>query len=175
MCDAPTPRSSGKARQIVPDEIQSGGSESVLRAMLAADAPWVQQLLQSIPEASNWSEDSIRRSLHCQGGIAIVCERDQSIVACAFGASVAGEAEILNLAVHPQVRRKGIASSLVRHLLAEWRKKEVRRIFLEVRESNAGAIHLYRRMGFKPMGRRVKYYALPDEDALILERARPEQ
>jgi ribosomal-protein-alanine N-acetyltransferase len=143
--------------------------------MLAADAPSVRKLLQSIPEASHWSEDLIRRSLHSHGGIAIVCERDQSIMACAFGASVAGEAEILNLGVHPQVRRKGLASSLVRHLLAEWRKQDVRRIFIEVRESNAGAIHLYRKMGFKPTGRRINYYTLPDEDALILERARLEE
>ncbi len=169
MSDVRMPRSSGKAPRTVPDEPWSINSDYVIREMVVADAPWVQQLLQTVPEASNWSFDIIRNSLHSNGGIAFVCETNQVIVGCIFGASVACEAEILNLAVLPQNRQKGIASRLVRHLLARWLQQKVQRIFLEVRESNAPAIRFYHKMGFEELGRRKKYYSHPDEDALILE------
>ena len=157
---------------MVPDDVERVNAGYRVRRMLPADAFSVQQLLQSTREASHWSEDVIRNSLRSGGGIAFVCEKNKAMVACVFGTTVADEAEILNLAVHPEERRKGIASSLVRHLLLRWQQLEVQRIFLEVRESNARALRLYVQLGFKQAGRRKKYYSNPDEDALILELAR---
>lgn len=73
------------------------------------------------------------------------------------------EHEILNLAVRPEARRTGVATQLLKDVLAEkgnW--------FLEVRTSNSAARNLYQSVGFQESGRRPKYYKNPDEDAVVL-------
>jgi ribosomal-protein-alanine N-acetyltransferase len=76
-----------------------------------------------------------------------------------------GEREILNLAVHPQWRRRKIASALLEHELARGGA-----FFLEVRESNMGARKLYESLGFRVIGRRNQYYANPAETAIVMKR-----
>ncbi len=175
MCGVLTLRFSGKAQHTVADEPQSINSDRIIREMVVSDAPRVQQLLETVREASNWSLDSIANALRSNRDIALVCEANTAIVGCVFGAAVADEGEILNLAVDPRHRQKGIASRLVRHLLDRWQQQKIQRIFLEVRESNARAIQFYHRIGFAKIGRRKKYYAGPAEDALVLELARSEK
>jgi [ribosomal protein S18]-alanine N-acetyltransferase len=75
-----------------------------------------------------------------------------------------GEREILNLAVHPSFRRRGIARSLLEDELARSRGAW----FLEVRESNLAALALYESMGFHPSGRRPDYYLDPPESAIVM-------
>ena len=58
---------------------------------------------------------------------------------------------------------------MVQKAIAECEAAGVRTIFLEVRESNEGALRLYARAGFKENGRRAEYYREPTEDALILQ------
>ena len=79
-----------------------------------------------------------------------------------------GEAHVLNLAVHPQYRQKGIGSRLITVALDYWRKAEVVSAFLEVRESNEAARRLYEKIGFRMITRRPKYYKNPKEDAFIM-------
>jgi len=151
-------------------ENESGRATRAIRRLNDADVPAVWQLFQAAPEAADWSEISIRNSLRDSQTIALASACDQEIVGCIFGTNIAGEAEILNLAVKTSHRRQGIASQLVRGLLDEWATQGVERVFLEVRESNAGAIGLYEGFGFRQTGRRKRYYAAPEEDALVLER-----
>jgi ribosomal-protein-alanine N-acetyltransferase len=80
------------------------------------------------------------------------------------------EMEILNLAVEPSERLKGIASRLVQQVLTGEPAKRPRRIFLEVRESNSAARAFYLAQGFVMNGRRRSYYSDPAEDALVLVR-----
>lgn len=84
---------------------------------------------------------------------------------------VMDQAELANIAVHPQARRRGIASQLLDRVLGSMAARGVREIFLEVRASNAAAATLYRRRGFSEVGVRKNYYDLPREDALVLRRA----
>ncbi len=77
----------------------------------------------------------------------------------------AGECELLNLAVAPEFRRRGIARALVR-ALAEYGEGT---IFLEVRESNRAARKLYKSMGFQEVGTRHGYYDSPSEAAIVLK------
>lgn len=129
------------------------------------------------PQAARWSEraaweimqspDVLAYVAHPTGGTEATLSQ---IVAFAAGRIVAGEAEILNLAVLQARRRNGLAKSLVSHLLNDFAKKFVTRVFLEVRESNLAATELYGRMGFTSLGRRPGYYQDPPEAALILER-----
>jgi [ribosomal protein S18]-alanine N-acetyltransferase len=154
----------------VSDERQSGQVDFTIREMRVSDALATHEILAESPEAANWTEHAIRSSLTSSHALAFVSVIEREIRGCVLGASAEGEAEILNLAVKPLYRRRGIASCLVKHILAEWQRKDVQRIYLEVRESNVGAINFYEGMGFQRVGRRKRYYAEPEEDALVLER-----
>ncbi|EFI35516.1 ribosomal-protein-alanine acetyltransferase [Desulfonatronospira thiodismutans ASO3-1] len=82
---------------------------------------------------------------------------------------VRDQAEIMNLAVHPGKRQKGLGKKLMKALLGYCRIHGVQWISLEVRMSNVPAISLYQGFGFKEVGRREKYYTDTGEDALVLQ------
>jgi len=115
-----------------------------------------------------WSAGEIAAVLAGQG--AFLCEVEGGFL---VGRCLAGEAEILTLAVHPEARRQGQGAALVARFLDLARAGGARRVFLEVAEDNAAALALYLRAGFAPAGRRPGYYRLADGsavDALILAR-----
>lgn len=91
------------------------------------------------------------------------------------GWHVMNEGELANLAVEPLARRHGVGRILLDAMLADATRRNVDRVFLEVRESNAAARRLYAARGFEQVGRRRNYYRSPQEDALILrlDSARP--
>ena len=76
---------------------------------------------------------------------------------------------IMNVAVDPDHRRGGIATALLTDLLRRIDGSDAR-FTLEVRESNAGAIALYERFGFRAAGRRRRYYQDNGEDAVVMWR-----
>lgn len=78
------------------------------------------------------------------------------------------DADVANLAVAPKARRQGAGRALLGAALASAARAGVRRVHLEVRESNAAARALYAAFGFVPVGRRRAYYQQPREDALVL-------
>ena len=80
----------------------------------------------------------------------------------------ADEGEILNLAVAPAGRRRGLGRALVEAMLEALRTRGIRQVYLEVRESNSSARALYASRGFKEVGRRKAYYRRPVEDAIVL-------
>ncbi len=88
-----------------------------------------------------------------------------------LGRAVAGEAELLTLAVAPEARRRGLGQRLVGRFLYQARLRGAASAFLEVAADNAPAQALYERAGFAPAGRRRGYYAGPNGrglDALVL-------
>lgn len=100
---------------------------------------------------------------------AYVAELEGEVTGFVIANLIADEAEMESLAVATNCQRRGIATSLLRHLLANLRSAGVNRLLLEVRESNTIAQRLYTRRGFLHTGRRRGYYHSPDEDALIFE------
>jgi ribosomal-protein-alanine N-acetyltransferase len=80
------------------------------------------------------------------------------------------ELHINTLAVDPELRRLGLATALMKHLLAVAAAEGANRALLEVRRSNAPAIKLYESLGFQVTDVRRHYYTQPVEDALILSR-----
>jgi [ribosomal protein S18]-alanine N-acetyltransferase len=101
----------------------------------------------------------------------LVAELDGRVVGYTIGRVAADEGEILNVGVHPESRRRGIARALVRTLLDALGAAGARQVYLEVRESNAAARQLYAALGFGEVGRRARYYRRPVEDAVILRAA----
>ncbi|MCK5553843.1 MAG: ribosomal protein S18-alanine N-acetyltransferase [Deltaproteobacteria bacterium] len=79
-----------------------------------------------------------------------------------------GEAHILNIAVHPDYRRMGLGTYLMRFFCEFCLTMKVKTITLDVRSSNHPAIKMYRKMGFRKLGLRPHYYADNGEDALIM-------
>ena len=77
-------------------------------------------------------------------------------------------AQLDSMAVRPSHRRRGLGAALLGELLAWAAHNGARHFSLEVRASNLPAIRLYQGMGFRPEGRRPRYYAHPEEDALLL-------
>ncbi len=91
-----------------------------------------------------------------------------------IGRAVAGEAELLTLAVAPQARRRGIGRKLMQRFLYQARLRSAEHAFLEVAATNAPAITLYSAFGFAQTGRRAGYYRTPGHpplDAIIMSRA----
>lgn len=78
----------------------------------------------------------------------------------------AGVGELLQIAVHPAMRRRGLALEMLEHACAA--ETGASEIWLEVRAGNCAAIELYRRAGFSETGRRRRYYSNPEEDAMLL-------
>jgi ribosomal-protein-alanine N-acetyltransferase len=87
-----------------------------------------------------------------------------------FCREVAGESELLNLAVDPELRRGGVGRMLLVAAIDWLTLRGARETFLEVRASNAAAIALYEGAGFRAVGRRPGYYQRPPEDAILYRR-----
>jgi ribosomal-protein-alanine N-acetyltransferase len=81
---------------------------------------------------------------------------------------VGNETHILNLAVRPEERNKGVGTFLLRFGVEYCRSRGMREITLEVRRSNYQAISLYRNFQFQPRGIRPRYYRDSGEDAVIM-------
>ncbi len=81
---------------------------------------------------------------------------------------VAGDLEILNFAVRPERRNRGIGAALLREALAWGATFHAEKAFLEVRVSNLAALRFYEHNRFEVTGRRPRYYSAPIEDALVL-------
>ncbi|MEE2829071.1 MAG: ribosomal protein S18-alanine N-acetyltransferase [Myxococcota bacterium] len=83
---------------------------------------------------------------------------------------VAGEISLLNVAVHPRVRRRGLASLLLSLLEMRGRERQGEIVFLELRRSNESAFCLYRGAGYQQIGIRKGYYGDNREDAIVMSK-----
>lgn len=117
----------------------------------------------AFPLAEAWGEDAISLQLALPGVFGLIDERGGMLL----GRVVAGEAEILTLAVAPEVRRQGIATALLHAARAKVSAQGGNALFLEVAIGNVPARALYQREGFVEVGRRRRYYA-DSSDALIM-------
>jgi ribosomal-protein-alanine N-acetyltransferase len=115
-----------------------------------------------------WSENSFREALDSPWSFGLVAYSGTVIAGYLIGREVAGTGEVLNLAVSPEFRRRGVARALLRAGITYLRKRRVEEVYLEVRESNRSAQALYLSAGFRPVGQRAAYYRNPKEDALVL-------
>lgn len=79
-----------------------------------------------------------------------------------------GEMHLINIAVAPDQRGKGVGHALMEYLLTFARRHKVTEIQLDVRRSNDVAIHLYERFGFQVVGVRKNYYQNNREDAFMM-------
>lgn len=162
-----TPWSLWTAPAVVFEDAWSEDTENL--AAIHADA---------FPEAA-WSAADIAALLREETVFGLVARRanafgSRSAVGFVLMRSVAGEAEILTIAVASSHRRRGIARVLVEEAFRRLYRERVEAVFLEVDAGNGAALGLYRRLGFVKVGERKGYYAhgsVPDASALVMRAA----
>lgn len=118
-----------------------------------------------------WSQASLAELFKNRSVIGLVAEANRPEMRLAgyvFARAIAGEAEILNLAVLPEDRKRGVGDGLLAAALVRLTERGTGSVFLEVRESNSAALRLYESRGFRPVGMRADYYERPREHALVL-------
>lgn len=115
-----------------------------------------------------WSERQFRLGLDNQAFFVFGMKHDATLAAyCSFHAA-AGEMEVMNIAVAPALRRRGLARRLLGLVLQICRNMGIQQGYLEVRRSNAAARALYEAFGFSEYGVRKGYYPDNGEDAVLM-------
>ena len=117
-----------------------------------------------------WTEAMFLGDLESENTIYLGAFKDGVMVGYAGAWLVAGDADITNVAVIPEVRRQGVAKTLLFELFLKLLENAGETVRLEVRRSNENARSLYEKMGFSEIAVRKNYYADPCEDALIYEK-----
>ena len=126
----------------------------------ADDLDAVAAIQRASPGAARWNAaDYLDREF------LVALEGDRVVGFLVARTLVAGEREILNLAVAPDFRRKGVARALLDGALQGFRGS----VFLEVRESNRVAQEFYKSLGFKELSKRTGYYDSPPETAIVMK------
>lgn len=114
-----------------------------------------------------WSAESFESEVRKSNGIVLCFLDNTHVIALLSGYFAEGEGDITSVAVEPDFRRKGLAQRLIaefENLLPD----STENIFLEVRESNAPAINLYRKCGFEKLSIRKNFYINPRENAVVM-------
>jgi ribosomal-protein-alanine N-acetyltransferase len=141
----------------------------ILEKMNPAHVSQIAQL-EKICFSDPWSENSIASELDNKLAFWLVATEGERVAGYIGSQTVMDETDMMNVAVHPDFRRKGIAEALVNGLVEQLKTMGSHCLTLEVRASNAPAIALYEKLGFVEIGRRRNYYRNPREDALILRK-----
>ncbi len=139
-----------------------------IRPATSVEAPSLAEIERESFGRPHWTVEDFRR-YDC-----LVAESDRQVVGFLVSRQtlvsldgLPSEREILNVAVLPAHRRRGVASALLKE---ELKRESI--FFLEVRESNTPAQELYRCFGFAEIGRRKNYYQFPSETAIVMRMKR---
>jgi ribosomal-protein-alanine N-acetyltransferase len=130
----------------------------MIRSALAHDIPDLAALHAKSFAEAQWSAAQIVDSLSLTTSVAFVAQEDAAPQGFILCQTTDVEAEILTFCVDPVARRRGVGHRLLEAALAAVRKKNIRRIFLEVAADNQAALALYEKAGFRPHGKRLGYY-----------------
>ena len=125
--------------------------------------------LETLCFSDPWSEKSVASELENELSLWLVALEGETVAGYIGSQTVMDETDMMNVAVHPDYRKQGIATGLIVGLVEELRRRGSHSLTLEVRASNDAAIRLYRLLDFQEVGLRKNYYRNPKEDALILK------
>ena len=138
-----------------------------IRPMTVADLDSVLDI-ERASFSSPWKREHFLQEIHSHLSFPHVAVNEDTVVGYVCFMSLFEEAQIMDIAVDPKVRGKGVASQLMERAITVAREKGAERLVLEVRESNAAAIRLYESFGFERYFVRKGYYE-GKEDALLME------
>ena len=140
-----------------------------IREMNLADVDCV-CVLEEMAFSMPWHKESFIEMIENKDALYLVADDEQDgVIGCCGVRSIVGEGDISNVVVHPDYRKKGVAYQMLNELLSRAEQEfGIKEFTLEVRCSNANAIHLYEKLGFVSEGVRKNFYEEPTEDALIM-------
>jgi ribosomal-protein-alanine N-acetyltransferase len=142
----------------------------LLRPLDFHDIDAILAIQTASPEAAVWTRGSYEVICDDAPNRCIVAENgEEPPTILGFGCfrTLGPEAELLNLAVLPDARRRGVGTLILREVMRRAAQASAAELFLEVRQSNAAARALYEGFGFRLAGTRPRYYAHPTADAMI--------
>jgi [ribosomal protein S18]-alanine N-acetyltransferase len=121
----------------------------------------------AFPNSRAWSASEMEDLIAGPGGFAVTLPQG-----FALGRAIAGEAELITIAVAPEARRQGAGKALLMDFESEARAREAETAFLEVAADNTPALALYAHAGWHESGRRRGYYAHPGGaiDAILMQK-----
>ena len=147
-------------------------SHMKIRDFAAEDLSAVLAIQRACPQAAQWLAADYVCLPHTAGAVFLVAEVEVNAASRVAGFAafhqVLDEADLRNLAVAPEYRRRGVARALIEAACHRLQQAGAKRLFLEVRVSNEPARSLYSSLGFVLHSRRKNYYRDPDEDAYVL-------
>jgi ribosomal-protein-alanine N-acetyltransferase len=138
-----------------------------VRAIETRDINAILAIQSASPEIAQWTTRDYARVAGGEMAGWVTEEKDQ-VTGFLVARRIASDLEILNFAVRPDERQKGVGTLLIREAVAWGKTFAAHKAFLEVRSSNLAALRFYERQGFEVTGHRPRYYAAPIEDALVL-------
>lgn len=124
--------------------------------------------IESASFSMPWSAEDFAALLTRDYCVYYVAEVDGEVAGCCGMTNICNEGNIDNVVVAEKFRGQGIATALLERLLEEGDSLGVTAYTLEVRVSNAPAIHVYEKLGFVSEGIRPNFYEKPTEDANIM-------
>lgn len=139
-------------------------------APMSLDTVEAVEVLEQECFSNPWSLDSLAEELSNPMAVFYTAEADGAVAGYVGMHHIIDEGYITNIAVSERFRRRGIATALMKHILAYAEENDLRMVTLEVRRSNSAAIALYEGLDFEETGGRKDYYTNPTEDALIMTR-----
>jgi len=149
--------------------LQIPWSESpAIRPLADADIADLAEIEKEAPSA--WSTSAIAAELMQKSGVQLVSSMGKTPSGWLCCRVNGFEAELLKVTVSRKCRRKGLATRLLSYLEKELTEHGVNELFLEVRSSNVSAITFYLQVGFTEVGRRIRYYRQPIDDALLFKK-----
>jgi ribosomal-protein-alanine N-acetyltransferase len=138
-----------------------------VRTAEEADIPAIAKL-ETLCFSSPWSETALTDTMHSPHAKLFCADIDNTVIAYGGVYLLGEDADITNIATHPDHRRHGAASAVLQSLIAYVKDHGVLSLHLEVRSSNSAAITLYERFGFLTDGIRKNYYKNPTENAVLM-------
>lgn len=143
-----------------------------IRQFAREDLTTILAIQKSTPLAAQWSENDYLTLAGHPRGLMLVAEMETmqppNVLGFAAFYRMLDEAELCNLAVHPEHQRRGIGRALLAEAQKRLTEAGVKHLYLEVRASNIPALKLYYSLGYSLLNLRKDYYRHPTEDACVL-------
>ena len=139
----------------------------IIRKIVREDAQALGKLAEEV-FTMPWSVQAFADLAQDENSLFLVAEENGCILGGCGLTHILNEGDVHNVMVAPAERGRGIASELMKCLLEEGTRLGITEFTLEVRVSNAPAIHVYEKLGFVSEGVRPRFYEQPVEDALIM-------
>jgi [ribosomal protein S18]-alanine N-acetyltransferase len=141
-----------------------------IRPMARSDVDRVMAIATSLAQAPRWGREAYESALTLDDRrIAWVAEISGMVAGFAVASLVIPEAELETMGIAAEWQGKGVGRQLLEALLRSVWERDVTKVMLEVRDSNAAAQGLYRSHGFEESGRRRGYYIDSKEDAVLMQ------